>query len=50
MKYLASEFCHEGYLVIFDTRTPVGDICEPQYHPVGDKQVVSFNIGIGKEK
>ncbi|MCX6579095.1 MAG: AAA-like domain-containing protein [Candidatus Aminicenantes bacterium] len=50
MKYLAPEFCNEGYLVVFDTRTPVGDIWEPQYHQVGDKQVVSFNIGIGKEK
>ncbi|MDQ1352189.1 MAG: hypothetical protein QG657_2495 [Acidobacteriota bacterium] len=49
-KYLASEFSHEGYLVVFDTRTPVGDICEPQYHQVGDRQVVSFKIGIGKEK
>lgn len=50
MKYLAPEFCHEGYLVVFDTRTPVGDTCEPQYHQAGDKQVVSFKIGIGKGK
>jgi hypothetical protein len=47
-KYLAAESATEGYLVIFDTRTPVGSVCKPQYHQAGDKKVTSFTIGIGK--
>jgi hypothetical protein len=47
-KYLASEGAHEGYLVVIDTRTPVGALCEPVIHPAGDKQVTSFTIAIGK--
>jgi len=52
-KYLASEDADEGYLVVFDTRTPVGSWCEPQYHTdlqAGGKKVtaISFIIGIGK--
>jgi hypothetical protein len=47
-KYLATEDTSEGYLVVFDTRIPVGAVCKPQTHPVGDKQVTSFTIAIGK--
>ncbi len=47
-KYLASEAAHEGYLVIFDTRTPVGEECEPRYHQVEEKKVTVFIIGIAK--
>jgi hypothetical protein len=47
-KYLATEAASEGYLVVFDTRTPVGAGCDPQNHQAGDKQVTSFNIAIGK--
>jgi hypothetical protein len=47
-KYLASEGAPGGYLVVFDTRTPVGAECEPVIHPAGDKQVTSFTIAIGK--
>ena len=47
-KYLATEDTGEGYLVVFDTRKPVGSVCEPGTHPVGDKQVLSFIIAIGK--
>jgi len=47
-KYLASESAHEGYLIIFDTKTPVGEDCEPQYHQLGDKRITSFTIPIGK--
>jgi hypothetical protein len=46
-KYLATEGAHEGYLVVFDTRTPVGTLCEPGIHPAGDKQVTVFTIAIG---
>jgi hypothetical protein len=47
-KYLATEFCHEGYLLIFDTRTPVGETMDPQYFPVGDKKVTVIIIAIGR--
>jgi hypothetical protein len=47
-KYLASESTIEGYLVIFDTKTPVGAVCEPQSHDAEAKKVTSFTIGIGK--
>jgi hypothetical protein len=49
-KYLATEFFAEGYLVIFDTRVPVGAGCKPQVHQVGDYIVTSFNINIGRPK
>lgn len=48
-KYLASESAHEGYLIVFDTKTPVGEDCEPQYHEVGNKRITSFNIAVGKD-
>ncbi len=47
-KYLATESAHEGYLLVFDTKTPVGEDCEPQYHESGDKRITSFTIAIGK--
>jgi hypothetical protein len=47
-KYLATERVEEGFLVIFDTQTPVGELCKPKYHKDGDKKVTSFTIGIGK--
>ena len=47
-KYLATESCDEGYLVIFDPRAPVGKPCEPQNHQEGGKQITSFIIGIGR--
>ena len=49
-KYLASEGASVGYLVIFDTRTPVGAPCKPQYHGTEDKKVTSFIIGIGRSR
>jgi hypothetical protein len=47
-KYLASESAHEGYLIVFDTKIPVGEECEPQCHQTGDKRITSFTIAIGK--
>ena len=47
-KYLASEAAHEGYLVIFDPRTPVGGECEPRDHEIAGKKVTAFIISIGK--
>ncbi len=48
-KYLASGFYREGYLVIFDTKKPVGETCEPRYYPVGDKKVTTLIIAIGRD-
>jgi hypothetical protein len=47
-KYLATEGLVEGYLVVFDTKMPVGAVREPATHPAGDKQVLCFAIAIGK--
>jgi hypothetical protein len=49
-KYLATEDTAEGYLVVFDTKTPVGVVCEPQVHSAGDKKVITLAIPIGKPK
>jgi hypothetical protein len=49
-KYLATEAADEGYLVIFDTRTPVGAGCRPQVHQVEGRTVTIFNIAIGRPK
>ncbi|UCH92436.1 MAG: ATP-binding protein [Candidatus Aminicenantes bacterium] len=46
-KYLATESAHEGYLVIFDTKTHAGAVCKPREHREEDKKVTSFIIGIG---
>lgn len=49
-KYLASESYNEGYLVIFDTKRPVGAVSDPEYHDDSNshKRVISFAVGIGK--
>ena len=47
-KYLASESVEDGYLVIFDIKTQIGEECEPRQHQAGDKKVTSFTIGIGR--
>lgn len=49
-KYLATEATAEGYLVVFDTRVPVGAGCKPQVHRVKGCKVTSFNISIGRPK
>jgi hypothetical protein len=47
-KYLATEAAAEGYLVIFDTKTQVGAACIPQVHQVGNHNITSFKISIGR--
>lgn len=47
-KYLASEGMEEGCLVVFDTKTGVGAMCEPRRRRVGNKTITSFIIGIGR--
>jgi hypothetical protein len=49
-KYLASEGISGGYLVVFDPKTPVNAFCNPVTHEIGDKQVTSFTIGIGRAR
>jgi len=47
-KYLSTEQAREGYIVIFDLKTMVGELCTPQRHYVENKEILSFNIGIGR--
>ncbi len=47
-KYLLTEQADEGYIVIFDLKTMVGELCAPQKHIVEGKEILSFNIGIGR--
>ena len=47
-KYLLTEQADEGYVVIFDLKTKVGELCTPRKHIVEGKEILSFNIGIGR--
>jgi len=47
-KYLLPERVSHGYIVIFDPKTRVGELCTPQKHIMEGKEILSFNIGIGK--
>ncbi len=47
-KYLLTEQVDEGYVVIFDLKAKVGELCTPQKHQVEGKEILSFNIGIGR--
>ena len=47
-KYLLPKRVTYGYIVIFDPKTRVGELCTPQRHHVEGKEILSFNIGIGR--
>ena len=47
-KYLMPEKVDLGYIVMFDPKTRVGELCIPQKRPVEGKDVLIFNIGIGR--
>jgi len=47
-KYLLTEQANERYVVVFDVKTMVGELCTPRVHSVKDKEILSFNIGIGR--
>ncbi len=47
-KYLLTERADEGYVVVFDLKTIVGELCTPRKHIVEGKEILSFNIGIGR--
>ena len=49
-KYLLTEKVDEGYVVVFDVRTNVGEVCPPQTHLAKGRRILSFNIGIGKSQ
>ncbi|MBC2694924.1 MAG: hypothetical protein HF982_06555 [Desulfobacteraceae bacterium] len=44
-KYLLTERAYEGYVVIFDLKTTVGELCTPQKRLVQGKKILIFNIG-----
>ena len=48
-KYLLTERAGEGYVVVFDLKTMVGELCTPQKHRIEGKKILSFNIGIGRQ-
>ena len=48
-KYLLTERANEGYVVIFDLKTIVGEVTTPQKHIMEGKEILSLNIGIGRE-
>jgi hypothetical protein len=48
-KYLLTEKAKEGYVVVFDVKTRVGEVGAPQKHIMEGKEILSFNIGIGRE-
>ncbi|MDL2124593.1 MAG: AAA-like domain-containing protein, partial [Deltaproteobacteria bacterium] len=45
-KYLLTERANEGYVVVFDLKTMVGEVSTPQKRLVEGKEILSFNIGI----
>ena len=47
-KYLLTEQVDEGYVVVFDLKTIVGELCTPRKHQAEGKEILSFNIGIGR--
>ena len=47
-KYLLPERVSHGYIVIFDPKTRVGELCTLQKHILKGKEILSFNIGIGR--
>jgi len=48
-KYLLTEMVDEGYVVVFDVKTKVGEVRAPQKRMVKGKEVLIFEIGIGKD-
>jgi hypothetical protein len=46
-KYLLTEKAEEGYVVVFDVKTKVGEVRTPQKQVVEGKEVLIFEIGIG---
>jgi hypothetical protein len=47
-KYLLTEQSDEGCIVVFDIKTKIGELCTPHRREVAGKQVLIFNIAIGR--
>jgi hypothetical protein len=47
-KYLLTEQSDEGCIVVFDIKIKVGEFCTPRRREVAGKQVLIFNIAIGR--
>ena len=47
-KYLLPEKVDYGYIVLFDPKTMVGELCTPQKHVAEGKEILIFNIAIGR--
>lgn len=47
-KYLLTEQADEGYVVVFDIKTRVGELQQPERRVMGDTTVLVFVIGIGR--
>jgi len=47
-KYLLPERVSHGYIVMFDPKTRVGELCTPQKHILEGKEILTFNVGIGR--
>jgi len=47
-KYLLPEKVDHGYIVLFDPEARVGELCTPQKHVVEGKEILIFNIAIGR--
>ena len=47
-KYLLTEKVKEGYVAVFDIKTKVGEVGAPQNRVVEGKEVLVFQLGIGK--
>jgi hypothetical protein len=47
-KYLLTEQSDEGCVVVFDIKTKTGELCTPRRREVAGKQLLIFNIAIGR--
>jgi hypothetical protein len=47
-KYLLTEQSDEGCIVVYDIKTKIGELCTPQRREIAGKQVLIFNIAIGR--
>jgi hypothetical protein len=47
-KYLLTEQSDEGCIVVFDIKTKTGELCTPRRREVAGKQLLIFNIAIGR--
>jgi len=43
-----TEKVDEGYVIVFDVKTRVGDLCSPQEREMEGKKMLIFAVGIGR--